>query len=101
MNRGADNPRLLAGAFEAIVGAVYLDGGYLNVQKIIISLFLKDLKNWVDEDYKTILQGRSQKNFQKIPQYQLVGEQGPAHRKIFFVQVVLNGKVLWPRQRFY
>ena len=93
MNRGADNPRLLAGAFEAIVGAVYLDGGYLHVQKIIVSLFLKDLKNWVDEDYKTILQGRSQKNFQKIPQYQMVGEQGPAHKKIFFVQVILNGKV--------
>ena len=93
MNRGASNPRLLASAFEAIVGAVYLDGGYNAVQKIIISMFQKDLKNWVDEDYKTILQGRSQKVLQKTPHYQLVGEQGPPHRKIFFVQVVLNGKV--------
>lgn len=93
MNRGASNPRLLASAFEAIVGAIYLDGGYHAVHKIIISMFQKDLRNWVDEDYKTILQGRSQKVLQKIPHYQLVGEQGPAHRKIFFVQVVLNGKV--------
>ncbi|MDE0152078.1 MAG: ribonuclease III [Bdellovibrionales bacterium] len=93
MNRGASNPRLLASAFEAIVGAVYLDGGYNVVQKIISAMFQKDLKNWVDEDYKTILQGRSQKVLQKVPHYQLVGEQGPAHRKIFFVQVILNGKV--------
>jgi len=93
MNRGASNPRLLASAFEAIVGAIYLDGGYHAVQKIIISMFQKDLKNWVDEDYKTILQGRSQKILQKTPFYQLLGEQGPAHRKIFFVQVVFNGKV--------
>ena len=93
INRGASNPRLLASAFEAIVGAIYLDGGYSVVRRIVFSMFQKDLKSWVDEDYKTILQGRSQKTLQKIPQYQLVGEQGPAHRKIFFVEVVLNGKV--------
>ena len=93
MNRGASNPRLLASAFEAIIGAVYLDGGYNAVQKIITSMFQKDLKTWVDEDYKSILQSRSQKILQKTPQYQLVGEQGPAHRKIFFVQVMFNGKV--------
>jgi len=93
MNRGASNPRFLASAFEASVGAIYLDGGYNVVHKIVSKMFQKDLKNWVDEDYKTILQGRSQKVFQKVPDYQLVGEQGPAHRKVFFVQVVLNGKV--------
>ena len=93
MNRGASNPRLLASAFEAIVGAVYLDGGYDSAQKIVSLMFQKDLKSWVDEDYKTILQGRSQKVLQKIPHYKLVGEQGPAHRKVFFVQVVLSGKI--------
>ena len=93
MNRGSSNPRLLASAFEAIVGAVYLDGGYSAVKNIITSMFQKDLRNWVDEDYKTILQGRSQKVLQQIPQYKLMGEQGPAHKKIFFVQVVLNGKI--------
>ncbi len=94
MNRGASNPRLLASAFEAIVGAIYLDGGYDAVKKIVFTIFQKNLlKDWVDEDYKTILQGRSQKILQKIPHYQLVGEQGPAHRKTFFVQVILNSKV--------
>ncbi len=92
MNKGASNPRLLASAFEAIVGAIYLDGGYLQAYRVIQHLFHKNLKTWTDQDYKTILQSKSQKLFQTTPVYELMQEQGPAHRKVFFVKVVLNNK---------
>ena len=92
MNKGASNPRLLASAFEAIIGAIYLDGGYSQVYRVIQYLYHKNLRHWVDQDYKTILQSKSQKLFQTTPTYELVQEQGPAHRKVFFVKVILNNK---------
>ena len=92
MNKGASNPRLLASAFEAVIGAIYLDGGYSQVYKVIQYLFQKNLKNWVDQDYKTILQSKSQKVFQTTPIYKLLQETGPAHRKEFFVQVIVGEK---------
>ena len=90
--RFKQNPRILAGAFEAVIGAIYLDGGYSKVYKIVNRIFQNDLKHWVDEDYKTILQAKSQKFFQTIPVYKLLKEEGPSHQKKFFVQVVLDGR---------
>ena len=89
------NARLLAGFFEALIGAVYLDGGYSKAQKVISSIFQKKLnQDWVDQDYKTILQGKSQKLFQQIPEYKVVSEQGPSHKKNFVVQVYVQSEIL-------
>ena len=89
------NARLMASFFEAIIGAIYLDSGYVKAQKVISIIFQKDLnQTWVDEDYKTILQGKSQKMFQQTPEYRLLNSKGPAHRKIFVVQVYVKSKKL-------
>ncbi len=96
-----DNIRLLASFLEAIIGAVYLDGGYIRAKKVISKIFQKDLNRvWVDQDYKTILQGKSQKLFQQIPQYKLLKEIGPAHKKTFLVQVIVSSKILGQGQGF-
>lgn len=87
--------RLLASCFEAIIGAIYLDGGYNQAMKVIQRVFLKNLnQEWKDEDYKTILQGMAQKTQPANLEYKLIKEQGPAHRKMFFVRVLFNKKVL-------
>ena len=81
--------------FEALIGAVYLDGGYSKAQKVISLIFQKKLnQDWVDQDYKTILQGKSQKLFQQVPEYKVLSEKGPSHKKNFIVQVYVQSKVL-------
>ena len=92
MNKGESNPRLLSSAFEAVIGAIYIDGGYSQVYQVIQRLFQKNLKTWVDRDYKTILQGKCQKLFQTVPTYELIQERGPAHKRVFSIKVTLNNK---------
>lgn len=93
------NQRILASCLEALMGALYLDGGFEVVKKIIETLFvdkLEKLRSGVNEfeDFKTLLQEKVQKKFHITPSYTLVGSQGPEHQKIFEVEVLLNGKVL-------
>ena len=89
------NPRLMASFFEAIIGALYLDAGFFTAEKVIQSIFKEELnKVWVDQDYKTIFQGKSQKLFQMVPEYKVLNETGPAHKKIFSVQAILKKQIL-------
>jgi ribonuclease III len=92
---GRDRESNLAGAFEAIIGAIYLDGGYRKVFKVISKL----LKNSIDEkdifaDYKTKLQEIAQKKYKQIPRYKVVHEEGPPHKKCFHVEVKIMRRVL-------
>jgi len=85
----------LSGAFEAVIGAVYLDGGYRKVFKIITRL----LNNCLDQkdifmDYKTKLQELAQKQYKSIPKYKVILEEGPPHDKCFHVEVKVTRKVL-------
>lgn len=96
MNR---NQRILASCFEAMIGALYLDGGFEIAKKVVESLFtekIEKLKAGVSEfeDFKTQLQERIQKKYHLTPSYSLIGSQGPEHQKVFEVEVLLNGKVL-------
>ena len=87
--------RLLASALEALIGAIYIEGGYRKVFKVIHHIFYDNLnRDWEDQDYKTILQGKAQKRRNARLHYELVKERGPAHRKTFFVRVFLNEAVL-------
>ena len=86
----------LAGAFEAVIGAVYIDGGYRKVYTIV-SRLLKDCLNGKEEifkDYKTKLQEIAQRQFKKVPKYKVVLEEGPAHDKCFHVEVKLGRKAI-------
>ena len=92
---GRDRESNLAGAFEAIIGAIYLDGGYRNVFRVISKL----IKNSIDEkdiftDYKTKLQEIAQKKYKQIPRYRVVHEEGPPHKKCFHVEVKIMRRVL-------
>ena len=90
-----DNPRLLADAFEACLGAVYLDGGFEKVKEIIESIFSEKIKAQIPStDYKSTLQEWCQKKYQTNPVYRLKNAEGPEHKKVFFMEVVLGEKSL-------
>jgi ribonuclease III len=91
-NGGRDNPNNVENAFEAVIGAIYLDGGFLAAKKVI-SFFWNDLINNQDVlgvDYKTALQEWAQKNKHEIPLYIEVDRSGPSHAPTFKMMVEIN-----------
>jgi ribonuclease III len=88
---GRDKNSILAGAFEALIAAVYLDGGFKGVFKIIENIFvpLMDSVNSVIDsyDYKSRLQEWAQEEQGAIPYYKVVREEGPDHDKTFWISV--------------
>ena len=75
-------------ALEALIGAIYLDGGFTNAKEFIHRFILKDLENKkLFFDSKTILQEIVQANFKEVISYHLIGEEGPDHNKTFRVAV--------------
>lgn len=94
-DRGQLKPRLLACVLEALLGAVYLDGGYIPCKKLVKTLVWKQIKKGpVNRDYKSMLQEIVQKKFQRIPLYNMVAVTGPQHQKVFIMEVRLEQKVL-------
>jgi len=93
---GRERQSNLAGAFEAVIGAAYIDGGYRKVYAIV-SRLLKDCLNGKEEifkDYKTKLQEIAQRQFKKVPKYKVVLEEGPPHDKCFHVEVKLGRRAI-------
>lgn len=90
---GRARPSIQADAVEAMLAAVYLDGGIGQVRKLIHRLVLdqEQEKTAAGRDYKTALQELVQRESGQVLAYQLVGEEGPDHDKRFFVEVDLNG----------
>ena len=93
---GREKPSILAGAFEALLGAVYRDGGYDVARRLVERYFAADVKEKKlgQQDYKTRLQEISQKLFHAPPSYRLVSETGPDHDKCFVTEIVLGGQML-------
>ena len=74
-------------ALEALIGAIYLDGGFANAKEFILRFILNDLENKkLFFDSKTILQEIVQGNFTDALSYHLVKEEGPDHNKLFYVE---------------
>ena len=88
---GRKRDSITADAMEALIGAIYLDGGFANAKEFIHSYILNDLENKkLFYDSKTILQEVVQANFKKEEIiYKLTGEEGPDHDKSFFVAVYI------------
>lgn len=92
---GRDKPSILADAMEAVIAAVYLDGGWAPARKLVLRL----LENRIVEgasgpgghDYKTRLQELATQTFDQLPRYQ-VRHEGPDHSKRFFAKVLLRGE---------
>lgn len=89
---------ILANAFEAIIGAIYLDRGYKTVQKFIKATVLKELpyiiKNLLYIDPKSKFQEKSQEIFGITPTYKVLSENGPDHNKTFEVGLYLQEEMV-------
>lgn len=88
---------ILADLFEALIGAIYLDGGLQAVKTFFFQHFLQDMQNILhspDENFKADLQVYAQKHFSRVPQYRVLEESGPDHNKYFTVAVFLQEKEL-------
>ena len=92
---GRERPSILADATEAVLAAIYLDGGIAQARRAIRVLILGNEEEMsASRDYKPALQELVQReNGQKLT-YRLVGEEGPDHAKRFSMEVELNGKTV-------
>ena len=91
MTGGRNRDSIVSDATEALLGAIYLDGGFANAKEFIHRFILKDLENKkLFFDSKTILQEIVQAHFKETISYQLIGEKGPDHNKTFRVAVYIG-----------
>lgn len=93
---GQERPSILEDAFEALIAAIYLDGGMEPAKAHILRFLVPALENHTTafQDYKTMLQEVVQQNPGENVNYVLVGESGPDHDKRFEVQVRLNSNII-------
>ncbi len=94
---GRERDSILADAFEAVLAAIYLDGGIEPATKHVLRFVTQELENHSQhtfKDYKTVLQEIIQRNPEESVTYILTGESGPDHDKIFEVEVHLNSNVI-------
>ena len=94
---GRERPSILADAFEAVLAAIYLDGGMNAARPFVLRFIKKELKHRETiafQDYKTTLQEIIQKNPEEKLEYVLVDEMGPDHDKRFVVEVKINSNVI-------
>ncbi|MCI8936725.1 MAG: ribonuclease III [Lachnospiraceae bacterium] len=91
---GRKRDSIISDVMEAVIGAVYLDGGIGEAEKFIHRYILSDLENkQLFYDSKTLLQEKMQKQGRTIT-YELVSEAGPDHDKVFTVEVVIDGQTV-------
>ena len=97
--QGRSNPRLLASALEALIGAYFLDQGFDHARRFCLGLFDSLLSEITEEsdftsDYKTRLQEVIQRDTGYTPEYRVLKVEGPDHSKTFEVELVVNGEVI-------
>lgn len=96
-NGGRERVSILADAVEALIAALYLDGGYAEAKKFIdgrLLCQLGDREPLYFNDAKTALQELVQQRSGQVLSYELLDESGPDHLKVFSVEVLLNGKAV-------
>jgi ribonuclease-3 len=96
---GQDRPSTLSDAFEALIAAIYLDGGIEPAKKFVLPYLNKaidadSITHLFSRDYKTALQEIAQKNPGELISYVIADETGPDHNKLFTVNVYLNSNLL-------
>lgn len=91
---GRERESVTSDALEALIGAIYLDGGFASAKEFIHRFILNDLENKkLFYDSKTILQEIVQGNFNENITYKLLREEGPDHNKLFFISVAIGDKI--------
>lgn len=91
---GRARPSILANSLEALIGAIYVDGGYLEASRFIHRCFLDASEEFVETDHKSRLQELVQKRHKVPPSYTLLETSGPDHDKTFRVRVMLGARTL-------
>ncbi len=95
---GRKRKSILSDAMEALICAIYLDSGMAKARSFIHRLVLKDFEEALESDalmnFKSILQEYSQAKYQKPPDYMVVDEKGPDHKKTFTVSVSIQNEIL-------
>lgn len=95
---GRAKEKILAAAYEAVLGAVYLDAGWEPARQVVEAHFAPGLAREPQapghRDYKTRLQELTQRVHREMPAYTLVEERGPDHEKEFVVELAVGGRVL-------
>ena len=101
LSAGREKASLLADAVEAILAAVYLDGGFEASRKVTLHIFAEEVRQIGvrvhqagAEDYKTQFQEWCQKRYDTLPHYATIRESGPDHDKRFEVEVTVRGEVV-------
>lgn len=97
MNAGRGRETILADLFEALLGAIYLDGGVESAKHFFFSHFEFTLKALIKEpsrNWKALLQDHFQKKYQKQPRYLLMNVEGPDHDRIFSMGVYMDDELL-------
>jgi len=97
-NGGRTKPSLLSNAFEALIGAIYLESGLKVASKIAVELIEKSYKtidlNSLSKDFKTTLQELTQADFGETPNYKMIRAFGPDHKKEFEIAVELQNRII-------
>lgn len=95
---GRDRRSILADAFEALIAAIYLDGGLEEARTFIMRFIppIEEIRNGrlIFGDYKTVLQEIIQQNPEERIEYEITGEHGAAHQRVFTANVLLNGQTI-------
>ena len=91
---GRERDSIISNAVEAVIGAVYIDGGYSAAQAVILPWVRTQELTQDSQDFKSLLQERLQKTGPDTPVYEVIQTVGPEHDKIFTVRVSLAGKEL-------
>ena len=92
---GRDKDRLLAGLFEAVLGAIYLDGGFEAAQAMVESALREDIHGLPSlADPRATLHDWCQREHSAPPEYVVISEEGPPHDRLFGIAVRVSGKVL-------
>lgn len=104
LNNGMMRHSILADLFEAVIGAIYLDCGFSRTEEVVLLLMKDNIdiykKTFERSDYKTLLQEKvqSKKHMRgeivHTPTYNVVNEDGPAHKKVFTVELCIENKPL-------
>ncbi|MBR6801091.1 MAG: ribonuclease III [Eubacteriaceae bacterium] len=96
LSGGRTKKNIIADAYESVVGAIYLDGGYDDAKKFVMSslsdIIDKAVSGRLTYDYKTTLQEYVQGKLSQSLSYELVSVEGPEHDQTFYSRVVINGE---------
>lgn len=93
-NGGREKPSILSDAMEAVLAAIYMDGGYEAVKPIILKMYAEEAKllSWQVKDGKGALQEYTQGHDMGLPSYEIIEAYGPDHDRHFTAQVSIQGK---------